>query len=53
MNISVPPSVYAQRRAHLAAQLGEGGIAIIPTAQNASATGTVIFFFATTAIFIT
>ena len=34
MNISVPPSVYAQRRAHLAAQLGEGGIAIIPTAPE-------------------
>ena len=32
MNTTVPVSVYAQRRAHLAAQLGPGGIAIIPTA---------------------
>ena len=32
MNTTVPASVYAQRRAHLAAQLGSGGIAIIPTA---------------------
>ena len=32
MNTTVPASVYAQRRAHLAAQLGPGGIAIIPTA---------------------
>jgi Xaa-Pro aminopeptidase len=34
MNISVPTSVYAQRRARLAAQLGAGGIAIIPTAPE-------------------
>ena len=32
MNTTVPASVYAQRRPHLAAQLGSGGIAIIPTA---------------------
>ncbi len=29
-----PPSVYAQRRARLAAQLGAGGIAVIPTAPE-------------------
>ncbi|MBP3979176.1 aminopeptidase P N-terminal domain-containing protein [Acidovorax sp. JG5] len=34
MNITVPVSVYAQRRARLAAQLGEGGIAIVPTAPE-------------------
>ena len=34
MNLSVPASVYAQRRARLAAQLGQGGIAIIPTAPE-------------------
>ena len=27
-------SVYAQRRARLAAQLGDGGVAIIPTAPE-------------------
>ena len=32
MNTTVPASVYAQRRARLAAQLGRAGIAIIPTA---------------------
>jgi Xaa-Pro aminopeptidase len=32
MNTTVPASVYAQRRARLAAQLGAGGVAIIPTA---------------------
>ncbi len=32
MTTTVPAFVYAQRRAHLAAQLGSGGIAIIPTA---------------------
>ena len=36
MNTTVPASVYAQRRAHLAAQLGPGGIAIIPTALELS-----------------
>ena len=36
MNTTVPVSVYAQRRAHLAAQLGPGGIAIIPTALELS-----------------
>jgi Xaa-Pro aminopeptidase len=34
MNTTVPASVYAQRRARLAAQLGTGGIAIIPTAPE-------------------
>ena len=34
MTTTVPASVYAQRRAHLAAQLGPGGIAIIPTAPE-------------------
>jgi Xaa-Pro aminopeptidase len=34
MNTTVPASVYAQRRARLAAQLGAGGIAIIPTAPE-------------------
>ena len=34
MTLTVPLSVYAQRRAHLAAQLGDGGIAIVPTAPE-------------------
>ncbi|GAA4427443.1 aminopeptidase P N-terminal domain-containing protein [Acidovorax lacteus] len=34
MTPSVPLSVYAERRARLAAQLGPGGIAIVPTAQE-------------------
>ncbi len=34
MNTTVPASVYAQRRARLAAQLGRAGIAIIPTAPE-------------------
>ena len=34
MNDSIDPNVYAQRRAKLAAQLGAGGIAIIPTAPE-------------------
>ncbi|MBY0409057.1 MAG: aminopeptidase P N-terminal domain-containing protein, partial [Burkholderiaceae bacterium] len=34
MNTSVPASVYAQRRAQLAAQLGPGGIALVPTAPE-------------------
>jgi Xaa-Pro aminopeptidase len=34
MNSPSSPSIYAQRRARLAAQLGAGGIAIIPTAPE-------------------
>lgn len=34
MNTTVPTSVYAQRRARMAAQLGSGGIALIPTAPE-------------------
>ena len=34
MNTTVPASVYAQRRARLATQLGHAGIAIIPTAPE-------------------
>ena len=34
MTLTVPNSVYAERRARLAAQLGDGGIAIIPTAPE-------------------
>ncbi len=34
MTLTVPLSVYAQRRAHLAAKLGDGGIAIVPTAPE-------------------
>lgn len=34
MNTTVPTSLYAQRRAHMAAQLGGNGIAIIPTAPE-------------------
>jgi Xaa-Pro aminopeptidase len=34
MNTTVPTSVYAQRRARMAAQLGGNGIAIIPTAPE-------------------
>jgi len=34
MTLTVPLSVYAQRRARLAAQLGDGGIAIVPTAPE-------------------
>ncbi len=34
MNTTVPASVYAERRARLAAQLGLGGVAIIPTAPE-------------------
>ncbi|WP_348682663.1 aminopeptidase P N-terminal domain-containing protein [Acidovorax soli] len=32
--MSLPTSIYAQRRARLASMLGEGGIAIIPTAPE-------------------
>ena len=32
MNTTVPASLYAQRRARVAAQIGPGGIAIVPTA---------------------
>ena len=34
MNTTVPTSVYAQRRARMAAQLGGNGIALIPTAPE-------------------
>ena len=34
MTLTVPPSVYAERRARLAAQLGPDGIAIVPTAPE-------------------
>jgi Xaa-Pro aminopeptidase len=34
MNTTVPTSVYAQRRARMAAQLGNNGIALIPTAPE-------------------
>ena len=34
MTQNVPNSVYAERRARLAAQLGDGGIAIVPTAPE-------------------
>src|SRR3954463_16530123 len=34
MNTTVPTSLYAQRRARMAAQLGPNGIAIIPTAPE-------------------
>lgn len=34
MNSPSSPSIYAQRRARLAAQLGAGGIAIVPTAPE-------------------
>ena len=34
MNTTVPTSLYAQRRARMAAQLGANGIAIIPTAPE-------------------
>ncbi|MCG2594685.1 aminopeptidase P N-terminal domain-containing protein [Ramlibacter sp. XY19] len=34
MNTSVPTSLYAQRRARMAAQLGANGIALIPTAPE-------------------
>lgn len=34
MNTTVPTSVYAQRRARMAAQLGANGIAIVPTAPE-------------------
>ena len=34
MTLTVPLSVYAERRARLAAQLGDGGIAIVPTAPE-------------------
>jgi Xaa-Pro aminopeptidase len=34
MNTTVPTSVYAQRRARMAAQLGSNGIALIPTAPE-------------------
>ena len=34
MTLTVPNSVYAERRARLAAQLGDGGIAIVPTAPE-------------------
>ena len=34
MNTTVPTSLYAQRRARMAAQLGSNGIALIPTAPE-------------------
>lgn len=34
MNTNVPASLYAQRRARMAAQLGPNGIAIVPTAPE-------------------
>ena len=34
MNTNVPPTLYAQRRARMAAQLGPNGIALIPTAPE-------------------
>jgi Xaa-Pro aminopeptidase len=34
MNTTVPTSLYAQRRARMAAQLGPNGIAVIPTAPE-------------------
>jgi len=34
MNTTVPSSVYAQRRARMAAQLGANGIALVPTAPE-------------------
>ena len=34
MNTTVPTSLYAQRRARVAQQLGAGGIAILPTAPE-------------------
>jgi Xaa-Pro aminopeptidase len=34
MNTTVPTSLYAQRRARMAAQLGANGIALIPTAPE-------------------
>lgn len=34
MNTTVPTSVYAQRRARMAAQLGADGIALVPTAPE-------------------
>jgi Xaa-Pro aminopeptidase len=34
MNTNVPSTLYAQRRARMAAQLGAGGIALIPTAPE-------------------
>jgi Xaa-Pro aminopeptidase len=34
MNTTVPTSLYAQRRARMAAQLGKNGIAVIPTAPE-------------------
>ncbi len=34
MTLTPPPSLYAERRARLAAQLGPGGIAIVPTAPE-------------------
>jgi hypothetical protein len=42
-------SIYAERRARVAAQLGKGGIAVIPL-RLARATATAISLFATTAI---
>ncbi len=33
--MSINPTLHAQRRARLAAQLGEGGVAIVPTASEA------------------
>lgn len=34
MNTNVPPSLYAQRRARVAQQLGPNGVAIVPTAPE-------------------
>jgi Xaa-Pro aminopeptidase len=34
MNTNVPTSLFAQRRARMAAQLGAGGIAVVPTAPE-------------------
>ena len=34
MNTTVPTSLYAQRRARVAAALGPNGIAVVPTAPE-------------------
>jgi Xaa-Pro aminopeptidase len=46
-------SLYAERRARVAAQLGAGGIALIPTAPERSRNRDNDFCSATTATFIT
>jgi len=43
-------SIYAQRRARVAAQLGQGGIAIIPPRPSERATATASSCSASTAI---